>query len=153
ALARAAKHSGVRRFVFVSSNAVGGRAESFDHVLTETDASKPLSHYGRSKWLAEQGLMAMHEQGRFDVCILRPSMFYGPPVPDRPVGIYRRILSGPFPVFGSGKYARSVTYIANLVQAVRLALTHPAASGQTYYIVDNDVHTTLSICETMAEAL
>src|SRR5262249_30607639 len=145
ALARVAKAGGVRRFVFVSSNAAGGRGDSREHLLKETDPPKPLSHYGRSKWLAEQGLLEMHEPGIFDVCILRPSMFYGPPVPDRHVDVYRRILSGRFPVFGDGAYARSVTYIDNLVHAVRLALTHPAASGQTYYVVDDQVYTTLTI--------
>src|SRR5262249_14508666 len=91
ALAQSAKESGVRRFVFVSSNAAGGRADDNSHLLKESDPPRPLSHYGRSKWLAEQGLLEMHKPGSFDVCILRPSMFYGPPVPDRHVDVYRRI--------------------------------------------------------------
>jgi nucleoside-diphosphate-sugar epimerase len=152
-LATAAKRAGARRFVFVSSNAAGGRSESAARLLSENDPDRPLSHYGRSKWLAEQSLLRLHEPGRFEVVILRPSMFYGPPVPARHVDIYRRILTGRMPIVGNGDYARSITYIGHLVQATRLALTHPAASGQKYYIVDRPVYTTRRICEAMARAL
>lgn len=153
ALARAAKAAGVRRFVFVSSNAAAGRCESASQVLTEADPPRPLSHYGRSKWLAEQGLMELHQPVGFEVAILRPSMFYGPPVPDRHVDVYRRILSGRMPVVGDGNFRRSITYIDNLVAAVRLAMTHPAASGETFFVVDEPVYTTRKITEAMASAL
>ena len=153
ALARSAKAAGVRRFVFISSNAAGGASDSFQHLLTEDTPAKPRSHYGKSKWLAEQALLQMAVPERFEVVILRPSMFYGPPVPKRHVEIYRRILRGRMPLVGNGEFARSITYIDNLVQACRLALCHPAASGQTYYIVDARVYTTKEIVEEMGRAL
>jgi nucleoside-diphosphate-sugar epimerase len=153
ALARAAKAAGVRRFVFLSSNAAGGASASAAEVLTEDVPAKPLSIYGWSKWRAEQGLVQLHEPGVFEVAILRPSMFYGPPVPERHIDIYKRIVSGTMPLVGDGRFRRSVTYIDNLVQATRLALVRPQAAGQTYYIVDQEVYTTLSIVEAMAEAL
>jgi UDP-glucose 4-epimerase len=152
-LAQAARAAGVRRFVFISSNAAGGRCKSDTQVLTESDPAKPLSHYGRSKRLAEQALMQMHEPGIFEVAVLRPSMFYGPPVPDRHVDVYRRIISGRMPMVGDGHYRRSITYIGNLVQATRLAMTHPAAGGEIFYVVDQPVYTTRSITEAMATAL
>ena len=152
-LARAARAAGVRRFVFISSNAAGGRCESDSQVLTESDTAKPLSHYGRSKWLAERALMQMHQQDVFEIVVLRPSMFYGPPVPDRHIDVYRRIISGRMPTVGDGHYRRSITYIGNLVQATRLAMTHPAAAGETFYVVDQPVYTTRSITEAMAAAL
>jgi nucleoside-diphosphate-sugar epimerase len=152
-LARAARAAGVQRFVFISSNAAGGRCESEDQVLTESDSAKPLSHYGRSKWLAEQGLMQMHRPNEFEVTVLRPSMFYGPPVPDRHIDVYRRILAGRMPMIGSGDYRRSITFIDNLVQAVRLAIVHPAAGGEIFYVVDDPIYTTRTITEAMASAL
>jgi nucleoside-diphosphate-sugar epimerase len=54
---------------------------------------------------------------------------------------------------GSGNYARSLTHINNLVQACRLALTHPAAAGQTYYAADESAYTTRMVMEAMAEAV
>jgi nucleoside-diphosphate-sugar epimerase len=153
ALAKAARRAGVRRFVFISSNAAGGRARSFEDRLTEEIPAEPLSHYGKSKQLAEDALLAMHEPDRFEVVILRPSMFYGPPVPARHVDIYKRILHGKMPMVGNGLYSRSITYIDHLVQACRLALTHPGAGGEIFYIVDEQPYTTKAITDAMATAL
>lgn len=147
-LLRAAAAGGVRRFVLISSNAAAGRSEH-GALLTEDTPAKPLSHYGRSKLLAEQLVLSAPLEG----VVLRPCMFYGPPVPARHVEIYRRILDGRMPMVGHGHYARSVTHIANLVQGCRLALGHPRAAGQVYYIADEPVYTTRAIVEAMADAL
>jgi nucleoside-diphosphate-sugar epimerase len=151
-LAREAKRSGVKRFMFISSIAAAGRSEP-GRPLTEADPSRPLHHYGRSKLLAERQLMEMHEPGRFEVVILRPAMFYGPPVPKRHADVYRRILHGMMPLVGGGRYERSLVHVDNLVQAVRLAMTSPSAAGNAYFIVDRPVYTTRAIVEAMAEAL
>jgi nucleoside-diphosphate-sugar epimerase len=153
AFARAARAAGVKRFVFISSNAAGGRSRSRDLLMSESDPATPMSHYGRSKWRAEQALMQLHVPGKFEVVILRPSMFYGPPVPLRHIEIYQRIVNGKMPMIGDGGYARSITYIDSLVQAARLAMTLPAASGQTYYIVDAKPYSTKQISDAMAAAL
>ena len=153
ALAAAAKAAGVRRFVFVSSNAAGGASASADDVLSEDRPARPLSRYGRSKLRAEEALLALHEPGRFEIVNLRPSMFYGPPVPARHVDIYRRVQRGRMPLVGGGDFRRSVTHVENLVQAVRLAIVTPEAAGQTYYVVDDEIATTRSIVEAMADAL
>jgi nucleoside-diphosphate-sugar epimerase len=153
ALAQAAKAAGVRRFVFLSSNAAGGASAGAADVLTEATPARPLSRYGLSKLRAEEALLALHEPGRFEVVNLRPSMFYGPPVPQRHVDVYRRVRSGRMPLVGGGDYRRSVTHVENLVQAVRLAITVPQAAGQTYYVVDDEISTTRAIVEAMAEAL
>jgi nucleoside-diphosphate-sugar epimerase len=151
-LASEAKRAGVKRFVFVSSIAAAGKSRPGTD-LVESDESKPMHHYGKSKLLAERGIMALHEPGVFDVVVLRPSMFYGPPVPQRHVEIYKRILHGRMPLVGGGKYRRSVIHIENLTQAVRLAMTSPNAPGQTYFIVDRPVYTTFDVVEAMADAL
>lgn len=153
ALAAAAKAAGVKRFVFLSSNAAGGASASAAEVLTEDVPARPLSRYGLSKLRAEDAVHALHEPGRFEVVSLRPSMFYGPPVPQRHVDVYRRVRNGRMPLVGGGDYRRSVTHVENLVQAVRLAMRKPEAAGQRYYVVDDEIATTRSIVEAMAEAL
>ncbi len=150
-LVEAAVAARVERFVFVSSNAAAGRSDRRERPLTEADPPRPLSHYGRSKWLAEQAVAA--HQGRIETVILRPCMFYGPPVPARHVEVYQRVLRGRMPLVGDGQFARSLTYIDNLVQACWLAMAHPAASGQTYFISDRPVYTTRQVVEAMAVAL
>lgn len=151
-LARQAKRAGVRRFVFVSSIAAAGKSKP-GRPLVEEDASRPAHHYGRSKLQAEQAILAMQEPGVFEVVILRPSMFYGPPVPDRHVDIYKRILSSWMPLVGGGRYERSLIHIDNLVQAARRAMVVDEAAGRTYFIVDRPIYSTLGVTEAMAEAL
>jgi nucleoside-diphosphate-sugar epimerase len=153
ALARAAKEEGVRRFIFVSSNAAQGAASSPQHLLTEEMPCKPLSHYGRSKYEAEQALIALHEKGRFDVVIVRPCMFYGPPLPLRHIDIFKRIQKGRLPLVGGGEYTRSLSYIDDLADGIVLALTHPSAAGEIFNLCDKKPYTTREVCEAMAEAL
>ncbi len=141
----------VKRFVFVSTNAAGGRSPSAAHLLTETDPFPPASHYGRSKLLGEEALQAA--RSLMESVVLRPCMFYGPPVPARHVDVYRRLMHGRMPLVGDGQYARSLTHIDHLVQACHLALTHPRAAGETFYIADAAPSTTRGVVEAMARAL
>jgi len=150
-LVEAAMHNGVERFVYISSNAAAGRAESSRRILTEADPARPRSHYGRSKYLAEQALL--QHADKLQAVVLRPCMFYGPPVPPRHVEVYQRILDGRMPLVGDGEFARSLSHIDNLVQGCRLALAHPHAPGEVYYITDRPVYTTRQIVEAMAQAL
>jgi nucleoside-diphosphate-sugar epimerase len=153
ALARAAKAAGVKRFVFISSNAAQGAQPSRGVLLTEEMPCRPVSHYGRSKHEAEQGLLALHDAKSFEVVIVRPCMFYGPPVPERHIDIFKRIRDGRLPLVGGGDYTRSLSYIDDLVAGIVLCLTHPAASGQIFNLCDTKVHTTRDVCEAMAAAL
>ncbi len=150
-LAEHATRAGVRRFVYVSSNAAGGRSTSAELLMTEAQPDRPLSHYGRSKQLAEKWLLGT--PGSMQPVILRPCMFYGPPVPPRHVEVYRRILRGRMPLVGGGGYARSLVYIDSLVACVRLALVRPAAAGNVYYVADRHPYTTRGVVEAMAKAL
>jgi len=143
--------STVRRFVLVSSNASAGRSPRADHLLTETDTFAPCSHYGRSKLLAEEAVHAA--RALIETVVLRPCMFYGPPVPTRHIEIYRRLMHGRMPLVGGGGYARSLTHIDHLVQACRLALAHPRAAGETFFIADAQPSTTRGVVEAMARAL
>jgi UDP-glucose 4-epimerase len=152
ALARDAKRAGVRRFVYISSIAAAGKSRR-GRVLREDDPSRPAHHYGRSKLRAERGLFALQEPGVFDVVILRPSMFYGPPVPQRHVEIYQRVRDSWMPLVGGGNYDRSMVHIDNLVQAVRRAMVVDEAAGRTYFVVDRPVYTTRQVTDAMAAAL
>ena len=150
-LEAALRTGSLRRFVLISSNAAAGPAERPGELLREEMVEKPLSHYGHSKLLAERIVLAKKEAA--EVVVLRPCMFYGPPVPPRHVEVYRRILSGRMPLVGEGRYDRSLTYIGHLVDACRLALVHPRAPGEVFYVADRSPCTTHEVVEAMAEAL
>jgi nucleoside-diphosphate-sugar epimerase len=150
-LTEAAAAAGVERMVFLSTNAAGGKSRSAGQSLREDEPAKPLSHYGRSKYLGELAMFAV--SGATERVALRPCMFYGPPVPPRHVEVFKRIMQGRMPLVGGGGFARSLTHIDHLVQGVRLSLTHPSAPGNTFYIADAQPYTTREVVEAMARAL
>ncbi|MFH0938342.1 MAG: NAD-dependent epimerase/dehydratase family protein [Planctomycetota bacterium] len=152
-LAETARAAGARRFVYVSSNAAQGVSTNSSVLLTEDMPCQPQSHYGCSKYQAEQGLLKLHEPGRFEVVIARPCMFYGPSMPDRHVKIFKRIATSRLPLVGGGRYSRSISYIDDLCIGLILCLIHPKASGEIFNLCDARAYTTREVCDAMASAL
>lgn len=152
-LLEAAAKKGVRKFVYISSNAAQGFCPGKGHELSESQPCNPASHYGKSKYLGEVETRRFHAEGKLQTVIIRPAMFYGPPVPARHLDIYRKVLKGYFPVFGHGEYLRSLSHIDNLVQGIHLALHKEEANGNTYYIADEVIPTLNQIIDAMADAL
>jgi nucleoside-diphosphate-sugar epimerase len=73
-LARTAKAAGVERFVFSSSCSLYGRYG--DEMLDESAEMAPVTPYGRSKALAEGGLIGLADDG-FSPTFLRNATAYG----------------------------------------------------------------------------
>ncbi len=143
---------GVKKFVFISSNAALGFTDVKGTRLNESSPCNPVSHYGKSKYEAEKVVESY--RNKIKTVILRPAMFYGPPVPARHLDIYRRMIrKGSFPVFGTGDYLRSVTHVDNLVQAVHLSLRKSEADGKTFMITDRDIPTLNELVLAMADGL
>lgn len=115
-LASIAKEAGVSQFVFLSSMSVYGNNET--EISLETKEN-PTTYYGKSKLAAEKGLKAL-ETETFKVLIMRPPMVYGP----KATGNYTRLskLSKITPVFPKINNQRSMIYLDNLLEFVRLAI-------------------------------
>lgn len=152
-LLEAAVKAGVSKFIYISSNAAQGFCEGRGHALDEMAPCHPVSHYGKSKRQGEEAVEAYQRSGKIQTVILRPAMFYGPPVPLRHLDIYKKVQKGTFPVFGTGDYLRSVTYIDHLIQAIHLTIQKPEAYGKTYTIVDREIPTLREMIFDMALAL
>lgn len=144
--------SGVKRFIYISSNSPGGCYKK-KIVMNEYSPVKPYMNYGKSKFLAEVAVNEAFIQGKIETVILRPCWFYGPRQPKRQTKLMRMIRDGKALLFGDGKNLRSMTYIDNLCYALLLVEKNKIASGETYWIADERPYTTLEIYETIAELL
>lgn len=135
-LARQAAQAGVKRFAFISTIKVNG--EGRDTPYRETDVPAPQDSYAISKWEAEQGLWRIAEETGLEVVILRPPLVYGPGVKANFLRLMQLIHQGwPLPL-GAIKNHRSLLYLGNFVDAIRLCVEHPSAAGQTFLLDDGE---------------
>lgn len=137
-LARSAAANGVRRFVFVSSIKVNGEATSGDRLFRETDSPAPQDPYGVSKREAEEALHRVAAETGLEVVIVRPPLLYGNEVKGNFAQMLRILGKGiPLPL-ASIRNSRSLLFVGNMVDALILCATHPAAAGQTYLVSDGE---------------
>ncbi len=148
-LARQAAAAGVRRFIFLSSIKVNG--EGRDTPYTEQDTPNPIDPYAISKWEAEQGLLDIAAQTGMEVVILRPPLIYGAGVRANFLRLIQWVEKGvPLP-FGSIQNQRSLLYLDNLVDAIRICIEHPAAANQTFLVCDDEALSTTTLIRKLTQ--
>lgn len=150
-LGRQAAAVGVKRLVYISSVKVNG--EGADAPYRETDAPAPEDAYAKSKWEAEQGLGQIAQETGLEVVILRPPLVYGPGVKANFVQLMRMVERGwPLPLRAIHN-RRSLLYLGNFVDAIRLCIEHPAAAGQTFLLDDGEAVSTPELIRALAHAM
>ncbi len=116
-----AKKAGVKQFIFMSSAIVYGDSAPIGKkkMITKNTPVSPANCYGDSKVRAEEGLLKL-EDANFKVVILRPPMIYG----KGSKGNYPLMskLAQKMPVFPYVYNCRSMLYIENLMEFVRLMI-------------------------------
>ena len=121
ALAQKAKASGVRQFIFMSSAIIYGDSAPIGSrkLITANTPPSPADFYGDSKLQAERGILQLSD-GRFKVVVLRPPMIYG----KGSKGNYPILskMAQKLPMFPQIDNVRSMLYIGNLVEFVRLII-------------------------------
>lgn len=119
--AKKAKADGVKQFIFMSSASVYGESAPIgeDKVVNRDTPVSPVNSYGDSKVQAENGIMPLQDE-HFKVAVLRPPMIYGKGCK----GNYSTLtkLAKKLPVFPYVENQRSMLYIENLVEFVRLVV-------------------------------
>ncbi len=151
-LARAARDSGCRRFVYISSV----RAQTgpgADHELTENEPPHPTDAYGRSK-LAGEIAVADALRGSDTACvILRPVLMYGPH-PKGNMATLMKLARQRWPVpIGGLRARRSILGIGNFCSAVSHVLQTPACDGGTFLLADGPAVTAAEIVALCRKAL
>ena len=152
AVAAAARATGVRRLVLLSSIGVNGnvtRAKPFD----EGDAPAPVEPYARSKLRCEQEVRSLLEGSQTEWVLARPPLVYGPQAPGNFERLVRAVARGlPLPV-ASVRNRRTLVGVDNLCDALLLCATHPAAAGQLFLLADSEHVSTPEIVRCIARGL
>jgi nucleoside-diphosphate-sugar epimerase len=147
-LASAVKAGRLRHLIFMSSiRAQSGPAS--DTVLREDNAAHPTDAYGRSKLAAEHAIRA----AGVPFTILRPVLIYGTGVKGNLARLIQ-IARSPWPLpLGLCRNRRSLLSRQNLIDAIHLALTAPAALNQTCIVADPDPLTLTEIVAALRTGL
>ena len=150
-LAIAALRAGVRRLVFLSSAKVNG--ERSVQPFRELDAPHAEDAYAVSKLEAEEALKQTLAAGQTQWTILRPPLVYGPGVRANFLRLMRAVAGGvPLPL-GAIDNRRSLLYVGNLVDAIRVCLSHPGAAEQVFLLSDGEDVSTPELVRRLAAAL
>ena len=124
-VAAKAKAEGVKQFLFMSSMSVYGLTAPVGKQVTITADTplNPVDHYGISKKKAEEGLRPLADDC-FRVAILRPPMIYGKGCKGNYVTLAK--LAKKLPVFPWVENRRSMLYVENLAELIRLLIDDEA---------------------------
>ena len=131
-IAKVAREAGVKQFIYMSSLLVYGDSGTGTYKdvrkINSNTTPAPSNFYGDSKWQAELKLREL-DSDLFHVAILRPPMIYGAGCKGNYNGM--RSIALKVPCFPDFKNTRSVLYIGNLCEFVRLLIED--GKGGTYW--------------------
>jgi nucleoside-diphosphate-sugar epimerase len=123
-LARKAKNSRVKHFVFMSTVKVYG--EETSRVYTENTLCNPEDEYGKSKLKAERELSKLEDEN-FKISILRTPIIYGYGVKANIKSLVNLVNKISILPFGKIKNKRSMVYIGNICHLVDEIITQEKA--------------------------
>ncbi len=143
--AKKAKADGAGQFIFLSSMSVYGMDTG---VITKETAPNPKSHYGKSKWQAEQAISALNDEN-FKVCIMRPPMVYGLGCRGNFNSVCKIVKK--LPVFPRVKNERSMIYIDNLSAFIKMCVDGCLCG--VYFPQNREYVSTMDMARAISQAL
>jgi UDP-glucose 4-epimerase len=156
-LINASVNYGIKRFVFASSIAVYGAAQS---PMTEEIFPAPEDPYGIAKLAVEQDLKSSQELFDLDYVIFRPHNVYGERqnIGDRyrnVVGIFMNQLlrDEPMSIFGDGTQMRAFTHINDVAPIIAASVNFPGARNETFNVGADQPYTVNHLARTVAAAM
>jgi UDP-glucose 4-epimerase len=156
-LINAAVNYEVRHFVFTSSIAVYGAAQS---PMMEAMLPVPEDSYGIAKLACEQELQVTQQMFGLNYTVFRPHNVYGEKqnIGDRyrnVVGIFmNQILKGePMTVFGDGEQQRAFTHISDVAPIIAESVDVPDARNTTFNVGADVPFTVNELARTVAAAM
>ncbi len=152
----AVRAESVERFVFTSSIAVYGPAQT---PMSEDIVPEPEDPYGIAKYAVELDLAAAHRMFGLEYTIFRPHNVYGElqnlADPYRNViGIFmNQIMSGrPMSVFGDGLQTRAFTHIDDVAPVIARSIDVSEAANEVFNVGADSPYTVLDLAHAVARA-
>lgn len=141
-----AKKSKVKQFIYMSSIIVYGESAPYGKtkIITKDTKPEPANFYGDSKLQAEIKLSPLQDDN-FNLVIIRPPMIYG----KGSKGNYPMLskLAKKLPVFPKINNQRSMLYVENLCEFVRLVISKNDQG--IYYPQNSEYASTTAIVKTI----
>jgi len=139
--------------VFITLSSVKAVADVVHGELTEETVPKPITHYGKSKLLAEQYIFSKELPEGKRVYILRPCMIHGQGNKGNLNLLYHLVSKGmPWPL-GAFENKRSFCSIDNLMFVIKELLEREDIPSGVYNVADNEPISTNSIIRLIATSL
>ena len=138
--------------VFITLSSVKAIADEVEEELTEEHLPNPLTHYGRSKLLAEQHILSQPIPDGKRVYILRPCMIHGPENKGNLNLLYNLVTKGiPWPL-GLFENSRSYLSIENLCFIINELIDREDIPSGAYNLADDVPLSTNEVIKMIAES-
>ncbi len=136
--------------VFITLSSVKAVADELEGALTEEYIPNPITHYGKSKLLAEQYILSKEIPEGKRVYILRPCMIHGPGNKGNLNLLYKIVSKGiPWPL-GAFENNRSFCSIDNLMFIIKELIERENIPSGVYNIADDEALSTNEVISILA---
>ncbi len=138
--------------VFITLSSVKAAADKLESELTEDHLPNPITHYGKSKLLAEQYILSKSIPDDKRVYILRPCMIHGPGNKGNLNLLYKIVSKGfPWPL-GAFENKRSFCSIDNLCFIINELINNESIPSGVYNVADDEPMATNDLIKLMAKS-
>lgn len=138
--------------VFITLSSVKAVADSLESELTEDHFPNPITHYGKSKLLAEQYILSKSIPDDKRVYILRPCMIHGPGNKGNLNLLYKIVSKGfPWPL-GAFENKRSFCSIDNLCFIINELINNESIPSGVYNVADDEPMATNDLIKLIAKS-
>jgi nucleoside-diphosphate-sugar epimerase len=137
--------------VFITLSSVKAVADTLDFDLNENHIPNPITHYGKSKLLAEQYILSKELPKGKRVYILRPCMIHGPGNKGNLNLLYKLVSNGiPWPL-EAYENKRSFCSIDNLLFIIKELIDRDDIPSGVYNVADEEIISTNELISLISE--
>jgi nucleoside-diphosphate-sugar epimerase len=138
--------------VFITLSSVKAVTDEVEDYLTEEHIPNPITHYGKSKLLAEQYILSKEIPKGKRVYILRPCMIHGPGNKGNLNLLYKLASKGIPSPLGAFENIRSFCSIDNLMFIIKELIEREDIPSTVYNVADDEALSTNEVISIIAES-